>query len=151
MLNYISSPLISVRTKAKSKKRVIEELLALFVKTKDIGKKYANDVCKAVLRRETLGSTGIGNGIALPHVRHKKIKKMKMAFANSVEGIEFNSLDAEPVHIVFLLIGPEKAGREYTQVLSNLAQHLNDPYFRRDLLAAGTKKDVLAAIRKKDE
>jgi len=151
MLNYIPSTLVSVRTKTKSKKRVIEELTGLFVKTKDVGKKYANEVCKAVLKRETLGSTGIGFGIALPHVRHKKIKKIKLAFTNSVDGIEFNSLDGEPVHIVFLLIGPEKAGREYTQILSELAQYLNDPYFRRDLLAASSKKDVLAAIRKKDE
>jgi len=154
MLNinhYISLPLINVRIKANSKKRVIEELVGLFLVNKDINKKYAPVVCKAILKRETLGSTGIGQGIALPHVKLKKIKKIKLAFANSEEGIEFNSLDGEPVHIVFLLIGPEKAGHEYTEILALLAQYLNDPYFRRDLTDASKKKDVIASIRKKEK
>lgn len=135
----------------KSKKKIIEELIDLLLVNNDISKKYVHIVRKAILKREALGSTGIGQGIALPHVKLKKIKKIKLVFASSEEGIEFNSLDGEPVHIIFLLIGPETAGHEYIETLTQLAQHLNDPYFRRDLTAISKKRDVITAIRKKEK
>ncbi|MCD6311686.1 MAG: PTS sugar transporter subunit IIA, partial [Elusimicrobia bacterium] len=96
-------------------------------------------------------STGIGQGVALPHVKFKGVKKISFVFSNSETGIEFNSLDGEPVNIIFLLIGPEKAGEEYIKVLSVLARNLNDPYFRRDLASAKKSKEVLALLKKAEE
>jgi len=145
---YTKLALLKPRTLSVSKKKVIEEQVAILEKNKIIPLKSAALVCKAVLKREALGSTGIGQGVALPHVKFKGVKKISFVFTNSERGVEFNSLDGEPVNIIFLLIGPEKAGEEYIKALSLLARNLNDPYFRRALASAKTGKEVLDILKK---
>ncbi|MBA3065177.1 PTS sugar transporter subunit IIA [bacterium] len=146
--DYTEVALLKPRALSVSKKKVIEELVGVLVENKNISTKASAEVCKALLKREALGSTGIGQGVALPHVKFKGVKKISFVFTNSEAGIEFNSLDGEPVNIIFLLIGPEKAGEEYIKVLSALARHLNDPYFRRDLVSAKKGKEVLGILKK---
>jgi len=145
---YTKLALLKPRTLSVSKKKVIEEQVAILEKNKIIPPKSAALVCKAVLKREALGSTGIGQGVALPHVKFKGVKKISFVFTNSERGVEFNSLDGEPVNIIFLLIGPEKVGEEYIKALSLLARNLNDPYFRRALASAETAKEVLDILKK---
>ncbi len=149
--DYTEVSLLKTGVLAVSKKKVIEELVDVLVENKNISKKASALVCKAVLKREALGSTGIGQGVALPHVKFKGVKKISFVFANSETGIEFNSLDGEPVKTIFLLIGPEKAGEEYIKVLSVLARNLNDPYFRRDLALAKKGKEVLDILKKAEK
>ncbi|PIU18986.1 MAG: hypothetical protein COT16_00505 [Elusimicrobia bacterium CG08_land_8_20_14_0_20_44_26] len=149
--DYIKLAFIKTDSQSKSKKKIIEEMVKMLEDAKEVSKKKSLEVYKALLRRESMGSTGIGQGVALPHVKISIIKKTRLLFANSASGIEFNSLDGEPVNIVFLLVGPDTSGAEYIKILSTLAQNLNDPYFRRSLAAARKKKEVLDVIRKKEK
>ncbi|MDO9514053.1 MAG: PTS sugar transporter subunit IIA [Elusimicrobiota bacterium] len=149
--DYTKVSLLKPRTVAVSKKKVIEELVQILAENKIIPKKSVPTVCKAVLKREALGSTGIGQGVALPHVKIKGVKNISFVFTNSETGVEFNSLDGGPVNIIFLLIGPEKAGEEYIKALSLLARNLNDPYFRRALAAAKNGKEVMDILKKTEQ
>ena len=151
LADYTNVLLLKPGTPAVSKKKVIEELVSLLADNRAIPKKAVAPVCKAVLKREALGSTGIGQGVALPHVKFKGVKKISFVFTNSKTGVEFNSLDGEPVKIIFLLIGPEKSGEEYIKALSALARNLNDPYFRRALVLAKTGKEVLSILKKAEK
>ena len=149
--DYIGRETVKIKTESRSKKKVIEELIDLFVATKDIGRKKSCESDISLLKIEDMGSTRIGQCISLRNGNLKGIKRTRLAFTNTPEGIEFNSLDGNPVYIVFLLIGPDKAGHEYIKTLSMLAQYLNDPYFRRDLVNASTKKEVIEIIKKREE
>jgi len=150
--DYIKKDLIKIELEQKSKKRVIEEIVNFLVKKKTIKKRQEKDLTKAILKRESIGSTGIGQGVALPHAKLGFVKEPLLFFANSKEGVEFNSLDGEPVHIIFLLIGPQNDERGvYIKILSTIAHCVNDPYFRAALIKAKTPQEVLKAIIKEEK
>ncbi|MCD6413360.1 MAG: PTS sugar transporter subunit IIA [Elusimicrobia bacterium] len=151
ILKYLSEKTIKTNTAAQSKNAVIKELVDLLVGNSDISKRSSKLLYRAILKRETVGTTGIGQGIALPHVKIKYVKGLRIAFVNSKNGIEFNSLDGEPVFIVFLLVGNSSAEQDYIRILSTIAQYLNDPYFRRDLINADTARQVIKVIKSKEE
>ncbi|MCD6423562.1 MAG: PTS sugar transporter subunit IIA [Elusimicrobia bacterium] len=149
--DYINKNLIKIEIEQKSKKRVIEEIVQFLIEKKIIKKKQEKDLTKAILKREAIGSTGIGQGVALPHAKVSFVKEPLLFFANSKEGVEFNALDGEPVYIIFLLIGPRNDEKGvYIKILSTLAHCVNDPYFRAALIKARTPKEVLEAIVKEE-
>ncbi len=148
---FLSEKTIKINTSAQSKNAVIRELVDLLVANGDISKKSSKLLYKAILKREAVGTTGIGQGIALPHVKIKYVRNLRIAFASSKNGIEFNSLDGEPVFIVFLLVDGETFKEDYMRILSTLAQYLNDPYFRRSLVNATSPRQVLKVIKSKEE
>jgi PTS system nitrogen regulatory IIA component len=148
ILDLLAPGAIVPELKANTKKGVLEELVTLLVQDQKV-----NDVDGAVqilLEREKLGSTGIGQGIAIPHAKTDQAKTVVAAFGLSKKGISFDSLDGDPVHIVFLLIAPPDAAATHLKALARISRMLKDKFFRQSLREAKTTDEVLRLIREED-
>ena len=139
-LNELLTPKrIAVGMTASSKKRALEKIGSLL--HQDSSGLDRNAAFRALVERERLGSTGIGNGIALPHGRLKGLRNPIGAFATLEQEMDFDAIDGKPVRIIFALLVPENANEEHLQILSMLATTFSDGHFC----------DTLAAIESTDE
>ncbi|MBL8486925.1 MAG: PTS IIA-like nitrogen regulatory protein PtsN [Rhodocyclaceae bacterium] len=118
---------------ASSKKRVFEQAGLLFENQQGIARSTVYD---ALFARERLGSTGLGQGIAIPHGRIKGLKEAVGAFIRLANPVQFDAPDGKPVHLIFVLLVPEAATEHHLQLLSELAQMFSDREFRQELAAA---------------
>ena len=100
----------------------------------------------SVLEREKVGSTGIGKGIAIPHSRTATVRDVVIAIGRSKPGIEFDSLDSRPVHIIFLIAAPIESGGLYLKALARLSRLLRYQEFRNELMAAETVDEIMKII-----
>ncbi len=107
-------------------------------------------VVKVLLDREKLGSTGIGDGIAIPHGKLAMLDRLVVSFGRSPEGIDFNSMDGRPVHLFFLLLAPENSAGLHLKALAKISRMLKDDSFRRQLIDAGTREELYRIIEEKD-
>lgn len=101
--------------------------------------------------REKLGTTGIGDGVAIPHGKLEEIRDTVIFFGRSEAGIPFNSMDGRPVHIFFILIAPENTNGKHLKILARISRMLKDEKFRTDLLKAGTVDSLYNIIESKDK
>lgn len=135
--------------KSKSKKEVLYELSEAFLRGN------VNVDCDAMvevlIEREKLGSTGIGDGIAIPHGKLPGLENLIVSFGRSKEGIDFDSLDGKPVHIFFLLMAPENSAGQHLKALAKISRMLKEEDFRKNLMEVLTLDDIYSAIEKKDE
>ncbi|HAJ28386.1 MAG TPA: PTS fructose transporter subunit IIA [Syntrophus sp. (in: bacteria)] len=104
-----------------------------------------------LLEREKLGSTGIGDGIAIPHGKLNIIDALAVSFGRSRKGIDFNAMDGKPVHLFFLLLAPENAAGQHLKMLAKLSRMLKDATFRKNLLEAASTEDLYRIIVDKDD
>jgi nitrogen PTS system EIIA component len=134
--------------KARNKHDALAELAGVFAK----GKIKANPeaILHVLLERERLGSTGIGDGIAIPHGKVKGLDEMVVSFGRSREGIEFEAIDGKPVHLFFLLIAPENSAGQHLKALAKMSRMLKDQAFRINLLHAEMHEDLFRIITEKD-
>jgi PTS system nitrogen regulatory IIA component len=133
---------------AKTKRDVLTELSSVFLQDIDAD---AEEMVSILLEREKLGSTGIGDGIAIPHGKMGSLKDLVVAFGRSTKGIDFNAMDGKPVHLFFLLMAPENSAGLHLKALAKISRMLKDPAFRKRLLEARSGEKMLAAIAEKDE
>jgi len=108
-------------------------------------------VVKVLLDREKLGSTGIGDGIAIPHGKLVMLDQLMVSFGRSPEGIDFNAMDGKPVHLFFLLLAPENSAGLHLKVLAKISRMLKDPDFRMQLLQAESTEALYKIISDKDD
>ena len=135
--------------RSTSKKGVLEELSDVLVEG---GKLPDRDkVVEVLLDREKLGSTGIGDGIAIPHGKMKGIKDLVISFGRSTKGINFESIDNKPTHLFFLLVAPENSAGIHLKALARISRLLKDPSFRRRLMEAKDRRDLFTIIAEEDE
>ena len=104
--------------------------------------KNSISIVKAILKREDLGTTGIGRGVAVPHTKHPSVDKLVGTVAVSQEGIDFDSLDGDPVHLFFLLVSPPDQPGQHLRALENISRQLRDDAFCRELKAAKAPADI---------
>ena len=130
---------------------VIEELVASLVAAKKIKKKDYEMLAQAVVQRESEASTGIGKGVAVPHVKHTAIKEPIAVVGCSAEGIDFTSLDKQPVYSVFLLLSPADNPDKHLQAMETIFKNLQKDDFRRFLRQAQSREDVVEAIKDADD
>jgi len=135
--------------KAKSKRAVLSELSEIF--TRDHAGIQSEAMIEVLLEREKLGSTGIGDGIAIPHGKLKGLESLVISFGRSREGIDFDSIDGRPAHIFFLLMAPESSTGQHLKALAKISRMLKDPEFRNDLLSAKNAEELYRKIADKDE
>jgi len=100
------------------------------------------DIVRAILKRELLGSTGIGRGVAIPHTKHAGVDRLVGTLAVSPQGVAFESLDGEPVYIFVLLISPQDRPGDHLRALENVARCMRDDGFVRALKAATTRDQI---------
>ncbi len=148
IMEFLSKKAITADLKATDKEGVIREMVDLLAKADDI--KNKEDLVKALLTRESLGSTGIGQGIGIPHAKSANAKNLVAAFGLSHEGVNFDSLDGEPVYIFFLLIAPEESAGPHLKALARISRMLKDKYFREMLKKAKDDKEILRIIQEED-
>ena len=148
IMEFLDKKAITVSLKSTDKEGVIKELADLLVKAGDI--KNKDELVKALLAREALGSTGIGQGIGIPHAKSPNVKNVVAAFGLSQKGMSFDSLDGEPAYIFFLLIAPEESAGPHLKALARISRMLKDKYFREQLKKAKDEKEVLRIIQEED-
>jgi nitrogen PTS system EIIA component len=135
--------------KGNNKVEILSELVTPFKEAGLIDN--VEDAVSLILEREKLGSTGIGEGIAIPHGKMKGIDGILCAFGRSRAGISFDSVDGNPVHIFFLLLAPEDSAGLHIQMLSRISRILRDPAFRKHLVEESKGEDLYADIVGQDE
>ena len=149
IVDMLKKEFISTSLQSKEKADALSELCSLFAN----GKVNFNHsaMVKALLEREKLGTTGIGDGIAIPHGKLQDLDDMYVAFGRSEAGIPFEAMDGKPVHPFFLLVAPEQSTGQHLKTLAKLSRMLKDVQFRKDLLEAGTTEELYRIISEKDD
>ena len=135
--------------KAKDKRGALEELAEAFVSNGTPLDKGA--LVKVLLERERLASTGIGEGIAIPHGKFHGVSQLIISFGRSLKGLDFESMDGEPAFLFFLLIAPEDSDGIHLKTLARLAKILKSNSLRQVLMEAPTREELYQAIIQDDE
>ncbi|MCP4649872.1 MAG: PTS sugar transporter subunit IIA [PVC group bacterium] len=148
IMDFLSEKALCADLKATTKKEIIEELVSSLVDAQII--KDKSKLIKILLERESLGSTGIGQGVAIPHGKSESVKKLVAAFGLSKNGVNFDSLDGEPVYIFFLLVAPEDSAGPHLKALARISRLLKDKYFRDTLRSAKDEKMLAKIIKQED-
>ena len=136
---------------SSTKKECLAEMTDALIGAGVISRDLRQGVLAALLDREKLGSTGIGQGIALPHAKHPGVKKLIGLFARSREGVEFEATDGEPVHIFFLLLSNQEHAGQHLEALAYVSRHLREEIFRRFLLTARDEREILKLLDDADQ
>ena len=140
-MDFVVSDAIEPEMKSTAKADAIRELVALLKKAGAITDE--NTIAEVVLEREELGTTAIGDGIALPHGKSDAVGELVAAFGRSERGIDFESMDNQPVHLLFLLVAPKNFSGPHLMALARISRLLKNRDFRRSLMDAEDKAGVL--------
>ena len=150
-MDFIVEDAIVTPLKQAERDVVILELLDRLIAAGAVDVSLRETLKLRAMEREKSGSTGFGRGVAVPHVKHKDITRLSAAVGVSTKGVEFQSLDRQPVYTVFLLLSPEDKPDEHLQAMEALFKHLNKESFRRLLRQASTKDEVLLVLQEADQ
>ena len=148
--DFLCTKAIAVDLKSSTKADVIEELLELLIDGAAIEKKHKSKVLEILMAREALGSTAIGQGIAIPHGKSDCVKKLVGCLGISKKGINFDSLDGEPAYIFFLLLAPLDSAGPHLKALARISRLLKDKFIRDSLRSVKDEKAVLKIIQQED-
>ncbi len=140
---------IKIGLKSSTKEQTLEELVEILTKIEDVGDTKA--ILKALIERESLGSTGIGQGIAIPHGKTDKIKRLVAVMGISKTGVNFDALDGEPVYIFFLLVAPKTTAGPHLKALAQISRLLRDSYFCELIRKCKTEEEVFNLIKNEEE
>jgi PTS system nitrogen regulatory IIA component len=135
--------------KAKDKKGVLEELVDTLIKQDPSLDK--NALVKVLLERERLGSTGIGDGVAIPHGKFPGVTQPSISFGRSRKGLDFESMDGEPTHLFFLLVAPENSASIHLKALARIAKILKNSALRKELMEVSGRQELYRKIIQNDE
>ena len=148
ILDILLRDAVIVDLQATAKREVLEEICAAVAAAEpaaDRGK-----LVEVLAERERLQSTGIGEGVAIPHGKIPGLPRLVAAFAKSKAGVDFDSVDGQKTHLFFLLVMPEHAGGQHLKALARISRSLRDAAFRHAVEAASTREEVLRAIEIED-
>jgi PTS system fructose-specific IIA component/PTS system nitrogen regulatory IIA component len=148
--DFVRSSAIRAELTSVDKESVIGELVDSLQAAGEISAADRDDIVKAILKREELGSTGIGRGIAVPHTKHPSVSKLVGTVGVSSEGVEFDSLDGEKVQLFFLLVSPPDRPGDHLRALENISRQLRDETFCRFLKQSKTTNDIMQLLEEAD-
>jgi mannitol/fructose-specific phosphotransferase system IIA component (Ntr-type) len=151
MSDFVVKEAISSDLAANSKEGVIREMVENLRAAGQFRSGDPEEIVKAILKRELLGSTGIGRGVAIPHTKHISVDRLIGTVAISRNGVPFESLDGEPVHVFVLLISPQDRPGDHLRALENVSRSLRDDSFVRSLRQATTREAVSELISDQDQ
>lgn len=143
---FFSEDAINLHLKSTTKDAVLRELSALL----KLDEKSEGMLYKMLKRRETLGSTGIGQSIAIPHCRSLVVSRLRVAFGRKLEGVDFKAIDDKPVHYFFLIVAPPlEVSNQYLPVLGKLAQFAKEPDVPEQLARLNSAGEFLKLLEEK--
>jgi PTS system nitrogen regulatory IIA component len=147
LIFYFDEQLFLPDLKAKTKDELLKEIVDLFINVKYL--KHSDNVLDMLHQRERLGSTGIGKGIAIPHGRTTSVFEIMIAFGKSKEGIDYDSIDGKPVHLVFMIIAPpQDENNMYLPILGKMVEILSKSKNRNKLIDAESFSEFIEVIEK---
>jgi mannitol/fructose-specific phosphotransferase system IIA component (Ntr-type) len=140
--DFICVDAIQSQLSSEDKDSVIREMVGALVKAERISAEDSEDIVKAIIKREELGSTGIGRGVAVPHTKHPSVEKLVGTVGVSSDGVDFDSLDGEKVQLLFLLVSPPDRPGDHLRALENISRQLRDDMFCKFLKQSKTNEDI---------
>ena len=148
--DFICREAIRTNLQAVEKQEVIRAMASSLLEAQKVNEKDYESIVEAILKREELGSTGIGRGVAVPHTKHPSIEKLIGTVAISEHGVNFDSLDGEKVHLLFLLVSPPDRPGDHLRALENISRQLRDDMFCRLLKQSKTPEEVWQLLEEAD-
>ena len=143
---FFTEDAIKLELDGTTKDEILKELIALL----RLDEKSEGMLYKMLKRRENLGSTGIGRGIAIPHCRSLVVNKLRVAFGRKIAGVDFRAIDEKPVNFFFLIVAPPlEVSNQYLPVLGKIAQFSKEPDVPQRLVALTEPKEFLALLHEK--
>ena len=148
--DFVSTNAIRAQLVARDKEGAVREIVQALLDAGDVEADEFESIVKAIMKREELGSTGIGRGVAVPHTKHPSVDRLIGTVAVSKEGVEFASLDGELVQLFFLLISPPDRPGDHLRALENISRQLRDETFCRFLKQAKSTEDIQLLLDEAD-
>jgi PTS system nitrogen regulatory IIA component len=143
ILDTLKEEAIISELNATDKKGVLEKLTGAVARASGVNQE---EMVRVLLERERLGSTGIGEGIAIPHGKLKSLQSLLVSFGRSRKGVDFESIDGKPAHLFFLLMAPENSTGDHLRMLAGISRLLKDDTFRQRLMTAEDQHKLYAVI-----
>jgi len=148
--DFVSPEAIRAQLTATDKEGAIREMVQALLDAGRIRADELESIIKAILKREELGSTGIGRGVAVPHTKHPSVDRLVGTVAVSSQGVDFASLDGETVQLFFLLISPPDCPGDHLRALENISRQLRDDTFCRFLKQAKSAEEIQQLLDEAD-
>jgi PTS system nitrogen regulatory IIA component len=149
--DFIVSDAIIPELKATDRDGALRELATSLAKAGALPEDAVEEIVAALIKREQNGSTGFGKGVAVPHVKHAKVKRMAGTVGRSVAGLDFAALDHQPVFTVFLLLSPENIPQQHLQAMNIVFSNLQKDVFRRFLRQSNTREAIVELLDEADQ
>ncbi len=149
--DFVCFKAIIPELKAKDRDGAITELVGALVKGGKLKSSQSAEIIKSIIKREKEASTGMGKGVAVPHVKHSSVKEAVAAVGRSSRGIDFSSLDKQPVYSVILLISPVDNPDKHLQAMESIFKHLQQEKFRKFLRQSQTAAQIEELLKEVDE
>jgi len=147
--DILSEDAIKIPLEGREKRKIIEELVEMLARARRI--KDQGEVLKAVLDREAVMSTGVGDQVAIPHGKAEAAPEIVAALGITRQAVDFQSIDEKPVRLVWLLVGPPNQTGPHLKALSRISRLMHKPDFREKLLSARTVFEAMDAIAREEE
>ena len=151
LMEFIAASAILPDLKAETARGAIDEMVGQLVTIKAIAPKDRRKVVDAILRREKKGTTGFGNGVAIPHAKHEGVKGVVGLVARSASGIDFAALDRQPVHLIFLLLSNPDQPEQHLKAMEHIFRSIKNDNLRRFMCQASTRDELVDVLREADE
>jgi len=149
ILDILDKRMIISQLTSSNKAGVLRELVRVLAQAeKEVDEERMLEI---LLERESLGSTGIGEGVAIPHGKSKDVKKLLASFGKSLPGIDFQSMDGKPTHLFFLLVAPEDSAGIHLKALARISRLMKDQNFRKRLMEANSAEEIYSLFSEGDE
>jgi PTS system fructose-specific IIA component/PTS system nitrogen regulatory IIA component len=149
--DFIVADAVIPELAATSKDAAIREMVGALRQAGQIGADHEQTIVAAIMKREELGSTGIGRGVAVPHTKHGSVTSLVATIALSKSGLDFASLDGEHVYILFLLVSPPDRPGDHLRGLETITRHLKSDEFCKFLRQSTTREQIVELLREVDE
>ena len=148
IVEFLKPELIIENIQSQEKQKVLEEFSRCIERVEGL---KAEKVLHVLVEREKLGSTGIGDGVAIPHGKLHDLEHLICCFGRNRKGIDFEAIDGKPVYLVFLLLAPENSAGTHLKALAKISKILKDPGFREQLLQAEDAETIYRIIKEEDD
>lgn len=149
--DFVKKGAIRANLQSTTKEAVINELVDSLLEAGEIAADQRDDIIAAIMKREELGSTGIGRGVAVPHTKHPSVAELVGTVGVSEAGVDFDSLDGERVQLFFLLISPPDRPGDHLRALENISRQLRDESFCRFLKQSKSSDDIQQLLQEADD
>jgi fructose-specific phosphotransferase system IIA component len=149
-VDFVSREAIRTNLEVDNKEQVIRAMATALLEAGKISADQHESIVEAILKREELGSTGIGRGVAVPHTKHPSVKELVGTVAVIESGVDFDSLDGEKVHLLFMLVSPPDRPGDHLRALENISRQLRDDTFCKFLKQSKEPGDVWQLLEEAD-